>query len=173
MLPVSPGLPVPPGPAAAVRLERTARDAGATRAFGAALGRCLSPAAPVTLSGGPGARTPTFAPGLPAAPGTPPGPGAAINGDVPILGTAIIDSFQKYELAYKQEPSGDDAYIYFAGGTSPVVGGQLGVFVQSMSTAREQLKGCLLYTSDAADERSSVDLGGRRIIKKKEDYYKV
>ena len=30
-----------------------------------------------------------------------------------------------------------------------------------------QDKICLLYTSDAADERSSVDLGGRRIIKKK------
>ena len=29
------------------------------------------------------------------------------------------------------------------------------------------LRLCLLYTSDAADERSSVDLGGRRIIKKK------
>src|SRR5678810_718956 len=29
------------------------------------------------------------------------------------------------------------------------------------------LQCCLLYTSDAADERSSVDLGGRRIIKKK------
>ena len=29
------------------------------------------------------------------------------------------------------------------------------------------LGSCLLYTSDAADERSSVDLGGRRIIKKK------
>ena len=29
--------------------------------------------------------------------------------------------------------------------------------------------GCLLYTSDAADERSSVDLGGRRIIKKKKN----
>ena len=28
-------------------------------------------------------------------------------------------------------------------------------------------KACLLYTSDAADERYSVDLGGRRIIKKK------
>ena len=27
---------------------------------------------------------------------------------------------------------------------------------------------CLLYTSDAADERSSVDLGGRRIIKKRQ-----
>ena len=30
------------------------------------------------------------------------------------------------------------------------------------------IKFCLLYTSDAADERSSVDLGGRRIIKKKQ-----
>ena len=29
---------------------------------------------------------------------------------------------------------------------------------------------CLLYTSDAADERSSVDLGGRRIIKKKKTH---
>ncbi len=57
-----------------------------------------------------------------------PGPGAAINGDVPIIGTATIDPFQKYELHYKQEPSGDDAYIYFAGGTSPVVNGQLGVW---------------------------------------------
>src|SRR5678809_503244 len=30
--------------------------------------------------------------------------------------------------------------------------------------ATDQLFSCLLYTSDAADERSSVDLGGRRII---------
>ena len=29
-----------------------------------------------------------------------------------------------------------------------------------------KVSACLLYTSDAADERSSVDLGGRRIIKK-------
>eukprot|EP00658_Telonema_sp_P-2_P006737 TRINITY_DN12541_c0_g1_i4.p2 TRINITY_DN12541_c0_g1~~TRINITY_DN12541_c0_g1_i4.p2 ORF type:complete len:165 (+),score=36.56 TRINITY_DN12541_c0_g1_i4:300-794(+) len=28
---------------------------------------------------------------------------------------------------------------------------------------------CLLYTSDAADEEDSVDLGGRRVIKKKKD----
>ena len=33
----------------------------------------------------------------------------------------------------------------------------------------QKVRGCLLYTSDAADERSSVDLGGRRIIKKKKD----
>ena len=31
------------------------------------------------------------------------------------------------------------------------------------------LRGCLLYTSDAADERSSVDLGGRRVLKKKKN----
>ena len=29
------------------------------------------------------------------------------------------------------------------------------------------LNNCLLYTSDAADEGLGVDLGGRRIIKKK------
>ena len=28
------------------------------------------------------------------------------------------------------------------------------------------LYGCLLYTSDAADDMQCVDLGGRRIIKK-------
>nr|WP_074183968.1 hypothetical protein [Clostridioides difficile] len=31
----------------------------------------------------------------------------------------------------------------------------------------DTFKSCLLYTSDAADEEDSVDLGGRRIIKKK------
>ena len=35
------------------------------------------------------------------------------------------------------------------------------------SYQQPQVQYCLLYTSDAADERSSVDLGGRRIIKKK------
>ena len=34
-------------------------------------------------------------------------------------------------------------------------------------TYKMNIYSCLLYTSDAADERSSVDLGGRRIIKKK------
>ena len=31
---------------------------------------------------------------------------------------------------------------------------------------------CLLYTSDAADDLLCVDLGGRRIIKKKENHLK-
>ena len=39
--------------------------------------------------------------------------------------------------------------------------------------SQQVVAACLLYTSDAADERSSVDLGGRRIIKKKknEDHF--
>ena len=41
--------------------------------------------------------------------------------------------------------------------------------LQTAIAQRDQAQGdlaklCLLYTSDAADERSSVDLGGRRII---------
>lgn len=59
---------------------------------------------------------------------TSPAPGSALSGDVTIQGTAVIEPFQKYELHYKLEPSGDDAYIYFDGRTSPVVNGQLGVW---------------------------------------------
>ena len=42
---------------------------------------------------------------------------------------------------------------------------RVAVVVLGGADHHEQL--CLLYTSDAADERSSVDLGGRRFIKKK------
>ena len=34
-------------------------------------------------------------------------------------------------------------------------------------TSANDIMACLLYTSDAADEGLGVDLGGRRIIKKK------
>eukprot|EP00658_Telonema_sp_P-2_P084373 TRINITY_DN9355_c0_g1_i7.p1 TRINITY_DN9355_c0_g1~~TRINITY_DN9355_c0_g1_i7.p1 ORF type:complete len:118 (+),score=43.34 TRINITY_DN9355_c0_g1_i7:148-501(+) len=36
-----------------------------------------------------------------------------------------------------------------------------------ISLPQQRSAPCLLYTSDAADEEDSVDLGGRRIIKKK------
>jgi len=52
---------------------------------------------------------------------------STVSGDVVILGTATIDPFQKYELHYKLEPSSDDAFIYFDGGTTPIINGQLGV----------------------------------------------
>lgn len=59
---------------------------------------------------------------------TSPSTGASVNGAVPIIGTAVIDPFQKYELHYKLEPSGDDAYIYFTGGTEQITDGQLGIW---------------------------------------------
>eukprot|EP00825_Cyclidium_porcatum_P051982 TRINITY_DN9719_c0_g1_i2.p2 TRINITY_DN9719_c0_g1~~TRINITY_DN9719_c0_g1_i2.p2 ORF type:complete len:118 (+),score=28.95 TRINITY_DN9719_c0_g1_i2:73-426(+) len=37
----------------------------------------------------------------------------------------------------------------------------------------EQTNPCLLYTSDAADDMQCVDLGGRRIIKKKKQKRKL
>ena len=43
----------------------------------------------------------------------------------------------------------------------------VGFSLYSRCLSMLQVRDCLLYTSDAADERSSVDLGGRRIIKKK------
>ena len=39
--------------------------------------------------------------------------------------------------------------------------------------ANDMLEACLLYTSDAADDLLCVDLGGRRIIKKKKKLTKL
>ena len=58
---------------------------------------------------------------------TSPATGSSISGSVSIQGTAVIEPFQKYELYFKKEPNGDDAYIWFAGGAAPVTNGQLGV----------------------------------------------
>ena len=51
--------------------------------------------------------------------------------------------------------------------TGTPVNGYAGGTAVANVLVNDLLNGCLLYTSDAADERSSVDLGGRRIIKKK------
>src|SRR5678816_3429211 len=37
------------------------------------------------------------------------------------------------------------------------------IFWDNLNDILDRVSSCLLYTSDAADERSSVDLGGRRI----------
>ncbi len=57
-----------------------------------------------------------------------PASGDTVAGDVIISGTAVIDPFLRYELYYKLEPSGDDAFVYFDGGTNQVVNGQLGIW---------------------------------------------
>src|SRR5678816_3255217 len=43
-------------------------------------------------------------------------------------------------------------------------GSNCGIALRDKPVFSVQYHPCLLYTSDAADERSSVDLGGRRII---------
>ena len=48
-----------------------------------------------------------------------------------------------------------------------IVRNMITVTKAGLTVDQAKLEACLLYTSDAADERSSVDLGGRRIIKKK------
>ena len=49
----------------------------------------------------------------------------------------------------------------------PELAGPVPLSYLSKNASNQWVWACLLYTSDAADERSSVDLGGRRIIKKK------
>lgn len=64
-----------------------------------------------------------------AAPGiTSPATGSSVSGSVPVIGTATGEPFARYELYFKQEPSGDESYIWFAGDTRQVVNGQLGVW---------------------------------------------
>ena len=59
---------------------------------------------------------------------TSPAPGSSVRGAVPILGTAARADFRNYELYYKLEPSGDEAYKYFDRDTRQVQNGQLGVW---------------------------------------------
>lgn len=59
---------------------------------------------------------------------TSPAPGSTVSGPVAIIGTATDSSFARFELYFKQEPSGDEAYSYFAGETRQIVNGQLGVW---------------------------------------------
>lgn len=54
--------------------------------------------------------------------------GEPLTGDVPIIGTAEIEPFRSYELYYKPESGGDDAYVYFGGGTNQVTNDKLDVW---------------------------------------------
>jgi hypothetical protein len=59
---------------------------------------------------------------------TSPAPGSTVSGAVPIIGTAVSESFDRYELAYKPEPSSEEAYAYLGEGREQVVDDQLGVW---------------------------------------------
>ena len=57
-----------------------------------------------------------------------PATGSSVSGSVPVLGTAAGPQFARYELYFKLEPSGDEAFVWFAGETFEVNNGQLGVW---------------------------------------------
>ena len=70
------------------------------------------------------------------------------------------------EMCIRDRDIADDRYLF---------AGHIAQFFPDGKGVEQRLGGmlvgaCLLYTSDAADERSSVDLGGRRIIKKKKEH---
>src|SRR5665648_242692 len=83
----------------------------------------------------------------------------------PLIGTAPATT----ESARKHSEAGSE----LKGQTFPGVGRPFGMTQWTPETRTTEDKcispyyyNCLLYTSDAADEEDSVDLGGRRIIKK-------
>jgi len=59
---------------------------------------------------------------------TSPATGSSVSGSVPVLGTAVGPPFARYYLYFKLEPSGDEAFVWFAGETFEVNNGQLGVW---------------------------------------------
>ena len=89
-----------------------------------------------------------------------------IEADMVVLATAGVASPGSEELAQKLHVAYDQ-YKFFTEAhpkLRPVETNTAGIF---LAGACQSIKDCLLYTSDAADDLLCVDLGGRRIIKKK------
>src|SRR5665254_29707 len=75
---------------------------------------------------------------------------------------SLVGSKQKTGIRDAQESRGlGDVYKRQA------VGHTAQANARDLQPARTEIDVCLLYTSDAADDLTRVDLGGRRIIKKK------
>eukprot|EP00658_Telonema_sp_P-2_P039123 TRINITY_DN27991_c0_g1_i2.p1 TRINITY_DN27991_c0_g1~~TRINITY_DN27991_c0_g1_i2.p1 ORF type:complete len:126 (+),score=50.03 TRINITY_DN27991_c0_g1_i2:102-479(+) len=92
----------------------------------------------------------------------------------------IRDRYQRRVRVYLVWKGTEMEIRHFAHGTCPLTGPQIPLLCVNIhehaycldypSTddgLERYVRNCLLYTSDAADEEDSVDLGGRRIIKKK------
>src|SRR5665648_287986 len=79
-----------------------------------------------------------------------------LNLNISALRNNLLDAYIQ-SISYKLNPIND--YYIIKSGTKQLI------FL--FKHLDEKLKSCLLYTSDAADEEDSVDLGGRRIINKK------
>ena len=67
----------------------------------------------------------------------------------------------KRQLGHILDPNGDSALLSLPSHTHP----------EEFPHSQDKVVACLLYTSDAADDLPCVDLGGRRILQKKQPTY--
>src|SRR5664279_6370389 len=82
----------------------------------------------------------------------------------PVDGQLVINQVEKQrKIAAQPEATGTAFNVKLVSPISSA--GKYRVFVERSDLLFIQVEGCLLYTSDAADEEDSVDFGGRRIIK--------
>eukprot|EP00658_Telonema_sp_P-2_P022179 TRINITY_DN18859_c0_g1_i1.p1 TRINITY_DN18859_c0_g1~~TRINITY_DN18859_c0_g1_i1.p1 ORF type:complete len:140 (+),score=28.56 TRINITY_DN18859_c0_g1_i1:615-1034(+) len=92
-----------------------------------------------------------------------------VSGEVVLLHSVVQRVVRVPEVAWRHglgHGACGEATLGLDGGTEPGSGISLGRGVKEVPDVG-MVGVCLLYTSDAADEEDSVDLGGRRIIKKK------
>ena len=83
------------------------------------------------------------------------------------LGDVYKRQAMRYAFTVAQTRALEEAAFAVVGGAALMQRAAHGLSVRAADLLAADRGACLLYTSDAADERSSVDLGGRRIIKKK------
>src|SRR5450756_2283945 len=96
--------------------------------------------------------------------------GPALTGSLGVAPSASLNPERKFPSTF--EPvHGSAPDIYGKGIANPIAqiltGAMMIDHLGYPEAARTIEKACLLYTSDAADDLLCVDLGGRRIIKKK------
>src|SRR5450756_1356235 len=70
---------------------------------------------------------------------------------------------EKIESVCEKIVKDENLEVFCGDGCDPLVLESAGIKIADIVVA---VTGCLLYTSDAADDLLCVDLGGRRIIKK-------
>src|SRR5674536_147782 len=74
---------------------------------------------------------------------------------------------RRWGAGMTQSPVGDDPVVTATARLAELDTQPVGAHAEVYDEVHRLLQTCLLYTSDAADEEDSVDLGGRRIIKQK------
>src|SRR5678816_2328331 len=87
------------------------------------------------------------------------------EGDLTHLTPAGLNGADPYRPVYfKNTNISEDNWSDLIALTQSLAKGHFSTLLAAPTWEGDYVASCLLYTSDAADERSSVDLGGRRII---------